>query len=81
MTRATTETESVPIEEVRRICGDIADWKAASIVALHPSAADLNAAVAEAELRDEFRQKPPAASIVAQVCDILMADEDADEER
>jgi len=77
-----TETGSgVQTEDIRRICGDIADWKLVAIVALSPGTNDLELAVAWADNEDEFRQQRPLSGITAQIYDILTSDEEPDEER
>jgi hypothetical protein len=69
-------------EDVRRICGDMLDWKLAAILALNATAGELAAAAAWAAGRDELGQEGrPLEGLAAQVYDILVSDEFLEDER
>jgi len=68
-------------EVIRRLCGDIPDWKLVAIAALSPGVSDLELAVAWADNEDESRQQRPLSGVTAQIYDILTSDEEIDEER
>jgi len=65
-------------EEVRRICGDLSDWKVSAILETHATIGDLEAAVAwlvgEDDVMGEERRALSGAS--ARIYDILAADEE-----
>ncbi|MGM0583161.1 MAG: hypothetical protein ACQEUZ_00700 [Pseudomonadota bacterium] len=68
-------------EEVRRICGDIPDWKLAQIVATGADVTELEEAVAWASGDDETtpdRHLAPGGA-AARIYDILTADEEYDD--
>ncbi len=76
------EPTSPTAEEVRRLCGDMLDWKVSAILALRPSAEDLAAAVAWAERQDDIGQEGhPLEGLPAQVYELLTADDDDGAER
>jgi 3-deoxy-D-manno-octulosonate 8-phosphate phosphatase KdsC-like HAD superfamily phosphatase len=78
--RRGSETDpGIAAEDIRRICGDMADWKVIAIVGLKPSISDLELAVAWADHEDEFRQERALEGVAAQVYDILTADEEEEE--
>lgn len=67
--------------DIRAICGDILDWKLSAIMALRPSAAEVEAATAWASGQDDLGQAGrPLSGTTAQVYDILTADEDREED-
>jgi hypothetical protein len=73
---------SVTPVEVRRICGDVSDWKLGAILDLQPTLGDIVAAVAWANGEDEFGEQPrPLEGLAAQVYDLLTSDEAYGEER
>jgi len=65
-------------DEIRRICGDLPDWKVAAIQATGIQSGALEEAVAWSTGDDETtpRRHLPAASPAARVYDILVADEE-----
>lgn len=71
-------------EDVRHLCGDVADWKISAILATGATMDEINAAIAweagEDDVMGEARR--PLSGGAAAVYDILIADEDyGDEER
>lgn len=66
-------------DELRRLCGDVADWKLAAIEAIGASREEVEEALAwvagESDVMGEERR--PAAGKVAQVYDILSAEEES----
>lgn len=74
---------SVPTnEDVRHLCGDIADWKIAAILASGADIAQIATAVAWATGQDDVmgKERRPLSGAAAAVYDILAADEE-DEDR
>ncbi|QUD89322.1 hypothetical protein [Phenylobacterium montanum] len=64
-------------DEVRRICGDVLDWKVSAILALRPTASDVTVAVGWANRQDELGDEGlPLEGMAAQVYEVLTADED-----
>lgn len=64
-------------EEVRRLCGELVDWKLSAILSLNPGFGDVEAAVAWAAGGADFGDEPHALQgVAAQVYDLLMSDED-----
>ena len=69
-------------EDVRRLCGDVLDWKVAAVVETGGTVADLETALARLDGSEEmFGAAPhPLTGAAAQIYDILGADEDFAEE-
>jgi hypothetical protein len=68
--------------EVRELCGEILDWKLNAILALEPTAVDLEAALAWANRQDDLLEEGrPLGSVAASICDLLVSDEEFGEER
>jgi len=78
-----TPTPALTPEDVRRLCGDILDWKVQAIVSVGGSLADLEAALAWANGLDSVMldAERPLAGAAAQMYDLIIADEDLAEER
>ena len=78
-----TQTEQLTPAEVRRLCGDILDWKVEAIVATRGTAADLEIALAWAEGIDSpmLDAEHPLAGAASQIHDLLIADEEYGEEQ
>jgi hypothetical protein len=69
-------------EDVRRLCGDVADWKLAAILELKPTLGQLATAAARAGGQDEFTDDPHQLSgLAAQLYDVLTSDEAYEDER
>jgi len=71
-------------DEVRHLCGDIADWKVTAILATGADLDDIGAAVAWAAGEDDVmgEERRPLSGSAAAVYDILIADEEyGDEDR
>lgn len=68
---------SLTHDEVRRLCGDIVDWKLGAIIATGASLAEVEEAVAFAAGADDVmgEERKPLAGKVAEVYDILVADD------
>lgn len=67
----------ITADDVRQTCGDLLDWKVSAILALQPSAADLDVAVGWANQQDELGQEgQPLEGLPAQIYEVLTADED-----
>jgi hypothetical protein len=78
----TLDQERLTAEEVRRLCGDLLDWKVSAILALQPTSGDVAAAVGWANRQDELGQEGhPLEGVPAQVYEVLTADEDDGAER
>jgi len=67
--------------DIRRLCGDVPDWKVASIAALLPTQQEVELAAAWADRDDEACEERAIEGKSAQVFDILTAGDDVDEER
>jgi hypothetical protein len=67
--------------DIRSLCGDIPDWKVSAIFGLSPEREEIELAVAWADQRDDPGQQRSVKSKSAQIFDILMAGEEAEEER
>ena len=69
-------------EDVRRLCGDIADWKVSAILATGADLDQIATAVAWAAGEDDVmaEERRPLSGDAAAVYDILVADEE-DEDR
>lgn len=71
-------------EDVRRVCGDVADWKVAAILATGANLDEIETAVAWDAGEDDVmgEERRPLIGAAAAVYDILIADEDyGDEDR
>lgn len=71
-------------EDVRHVCGDIADWKVAAILATGATLDEIEVAVAWDAGEDDVmgEERRPLSGAAAAVYDILIADEDhGDEDR
>lgn len=67
--------------DIRRICGDILDWKLTAIVELRPTAAEVEAAAGWASGQDDLGQAGhPLSGTTGQIYDILTADEEFEEQ-
>ena len=66
-------------DELRRLCGDVPEWKLAALAASGATAEEIEEALAwiagESDVMGEERR--PAAGPVARVYDILRADEES----
>ena len=73
---------SLTHDEVRRLCGDIVDWKLGAIIATGASLAEVEEAVAFAAGADDVmgEERKPLAGKVAEVYDILVADDEWEDE-
>lgn len=84
-TRAGTHAPagSLTHDVIRDIVGDIEDAKAAAIIATGATAEDLEEAVAWASGESDMMgdMERPLAGVIAQVYDILTAEEELEEER
>ncbi|MGZ3273886.1 MAG: hypothetical protein ACXU82_11485 [Caulobacteraceae bacterium] len=78
----TLDQDRLTAEQVRELCGEVLDWKVSAILALRPTAADLEVAVGWANHQDELGQEgQPLEGLAAQVYEVLTADEDDGAER
>ena len=71
-------------DEIRHLCGDIADWKVSAIIALGASVEEIETAVAWSAGEDDVmgEQRWPLSGSAAAVYDVLVADEEfGDEDR
>lgn len=77
------EAPAVTREDVRRICGDIADHKVVSILESGARIDELEEAVAWVAAGEDIsgEHRLPVSGKAEQLCGILLADEDYDEER
>lgn len=78
------EPQSLAASEVRRLCGDVADWKIAAIVATGAGVDDIEVAIAWAAGEDDVmgEERRPLVGAAAAVYDILTADDEyGDEDR
>jgi hypothetical protein len=84
MAAGTKETAAVRLSHdvVRELCGDILDWKIKAIIETGASIEELEEAIAFSSGQDDLmgEERKPLAGRVAEVCDILTADEDLGEE-
>lgn len=66
-------------EELRRLCGDVPEWKLAALAEVGARKEDIEAALAwvhgQSDVMGEVRR--PATGPVARVSDILIADEES----
>jgi len=71
------QTETVSAEEVRRLCGDVPDWKVTAILDTGADIAAIQTAVAWFAGEDDVmgEERRPLAGDAAVVYDILIADE------
>lgn len=71
-------------DDVRHLCGDIADWKVSAILAVGASLEEIETAVAWAAGEDDVmgEERRPLSGLSAAVYDVLDADEEfGDEDR
>lgn len=68
-------------DEVRRLCGDIVDWKIAAIIASGATAEELEACVAWLSGEDDVmgEERKPLDGKAAELYDILTADDEWEE--
>ncbi len=78
MTSTERSQEPLSAADVRRICGEVLDWKVAAISASGATLADLEAAAAWLEGRDDAmaEARRPLAGASAVVYDLLVRTED-----
>lgn len=76
-----TEQHAAEIEELRHILGDIDDAKAAEILALEPTAAELQTAVLWADGKEDIvaTRGGSLSGKTAQIYEILIAGEEEEE--
>ncbi len=74
---------TLTIEDIRRVCGDILDWKVNAIEATHADMAELETAVAWVSGQDDVMGalRRPLEGAAAAIAEILTADDFADEDR
>lgn len=65
---------------IRRLCGDVPDWKVASIAALLPTQDEIEVAVAWADRDEDACEGKTLQGKSADVFDILTADDDRNDE-
>lgn len=68
-------------EDVRRLCGDLPDWKIAKIIASNANYQELETAVFWAQGENRGPDHHPLEGQVAYLYEILMAGEEWEEER
>lgn len=68
-----------PADEVRRLCGDLLDWKMTAILALRPTLAEVAEAASHAYGDDSGEARRPLDGRAAEVYDLLMSDAAEDE--
>ena len=70
-------------DDVRRLCGDIPDWKIADIVAKDPTIEEIEVALAWAAGESDImgKERHPLSGKTAELYEILVADEEWDEEQ
>jgi hypothetical protein len=70
-------------DEVRRLCGDIPDWKIVNIIAKDPTIEELEVALAWAAGESDImgKERHSLSGKTAELYDILVADEEWDEEQ
>jgi hypothetical protein len=68
-------------DDVRHLCGELADWKIAKIIASNASYEELETAVMWAQGEALGPEHEPLEGQVAYLYEILMAGEEWDEER
>jgi len=75
--QVTDPTARLTSADVRRICGDITDWKVSAILDTHATIGDLEAAVAWLEGEDDVmgEERRPLSGASAEVYDLLVSDE------
>lgn len=69
-------------DELRRLCGDVPEWKLAALVDTGASREEIEAALVWAEGQSDVmgEERVPMSGQVARVYEILMADEESWEE-
>ena len=69
-------------EDVRHLCGDVADWKVSAILATGATLDEINAAIAWDAGEDDImgEERRPLTGPAAAVYDILVADEEFGDE-
>jgi hypothetical protein len=67
--------------EVRRLCGDVPDWKIAAIMALEPTPEEVEEALAWSSGEDDVMAdaRKQLTGKVAEICEILVSDEEPDD--
>ena len=82
MTNPSETQIQVRAEDVRRLCGDVLDWKVGAIIASGASISDLELAVARLTGADDIlRDRPePLDGAAAVVYDLLMSGDDFPDE-
>lgn len=82
MNNKTEEEKHLLASDVRRLCGDILDWKVTAILATGASLGDLESAIAwrlgEDDMMDDMM--PPLSGAAAAVYDILIREDEFLEE-
>lgn len=70
-------------DDVRRLCGDIPDWKIMDIIASNPTLEELEVALAWAAGESDLmgKERHPLSGKTAELYDILMADEEWNDEQ
>jgi hypothetical protein len=78
---APAQSNVISHAEVRLLCGDILDWKVAAIIATGSSIEEIEEAVAYAAGEDDVmgEERRPLSGRVAEVYDVLVADDEPDE--
>lgn len=78
MTGPDPARQALTAAEIRRVCGDLLDWKVAAITASGATLADLEAAAAWLEGRDDAmgEARRPLSGASAVVYDLLVRIED-----
>jgi hypothetical protein len=81
----TAEAAPPPVghDDIRRLCGDILDWKLNAIQASGAGLAEIEEAVAYFSGQDDVmgEERKPLVGAVAAVYDILAADEEFEDDR
>ena len=79
---AKTKTTELSREDIRRLCGDILDWKVDAIIATGAGFEELEEAVAWASGQDDemAEERKSLTGVVAEVYDLLTADDEFSEE-
>jgi len=78
VTNAPENPAPIEVEDVRRLCGDVVDWKVSSIIASGASINDVELAMARLTGADDIlrHQPEPLDGPAAIVYDLLVAGED-----
>lgn len=73
--------QTATASDVRHLCGEVMDWKLNAILGLEPSVGDVAAAASRAQGQDEVEGEPRTLEgLAAQVYDVLVSDEAAEDE-